>query len=157
MEHSKACLVAMPFKKRISKSIKVSDFIFMLSFDLKWGSPEKVRVLLREAEGEGLVRIEGDMVYATAETDSIEIPLGFKPPMNEDFLDKCLMLVSSKTGMSRKEIIALVNERQDSFQKLIDMDALVLLLGREMGIDVRNLAAEAYQNLLESVKMRKAL
>ena len=50
--------------------------------------------------------------------------------------------------MSRKEVIALANDKQDSLKKLVEMDAVVLLLAREMGLDVHDLAAKAYENLL---------
>jgi len=59
LDREKAYLMATPFKKRGKKSLKISDFIFALSLDLKWGPPEKVRTLLREAEAEGMVRMEG--------------------------------------------------------------------------------------------------
>lgn len=141
-------MVATPFKKRGKKSLKVSDFVFALSLDLKWGPPEKARALLREAEAEGMVRLEGDMVHASFEVGDLEIPVGFKPTTEEGILDRGLRLVTSQTGMSRKEAIALANERQESLRRLVDLDAVVLLVARELGIDVSDLAREAYQNLL---------
>ena len=140
--------MATPFKKRGKKSLKVSDFVFALSLDLKWGPPEKARALLREAEAEGMVRLEGDMVHASFEVGDLEIPVGFKPTTEEGILDRGLRLVTSQTGMSRKEAIALANERQESLRRLVDLDAVVLLVARELGIDVSDLAREAYQNLL---------
>lgn len=43
----------------------------------------------------------------------------------------------------------MVNERQDSLQGLVNLDTVALLVAREMGIDVRDLALEAYQNLVD--------
>jgi len=57
-------------------------------------------------------------------------------------------LIIAKTGMSKKEVIALANDRQDSLKGLVDLEAVVLLVAREQGIDVSLLASEAYQNLL---------
>ncbi|MDD1722088.1 MAG: DUF2240 family protein [Methanothrix sp.] len=148
MESEKAILVATPFKKRGKSSLKISDFIFALSLDLKWGPPEKVRALLREAEAEGMVRMEGDMVDALFDLAAVEVPLGFKPSTEEGILDQGIRLITSHTGMSRKEVIAAANEKQDSLKKLVELDAVVLLLAREMGIDVKDLAGQAYQNLL---------
>lgn len=51
--------------------------------------------------------------------------------------------------MGRKEVISMVNERQDSLQGLVNLDTVALLVAREMGIDVRDLALEAYQNLVD--------
>jgi hypothetical protein len=79
MEQERAYLVATPFKKRGKDSLKISDFIFALSLDLNWGSPEKVRALLREAEADGMVKLEGEIVHASTETGKLVIPLGFRP------------------------------------------------------------------------------
>ena len=148
MDPEKAILVATPFKKRGKSSLKISDFIFALSLDLKWGPPEKVRSLLREAEAEGMVRMDEQMVEALFDPAAVEVPLGFKPSTEEGILDQGIRLIISHTGMSRKEVIAAANEKQDSLKKLVELDAVVLLLAREMGIDVKELACQAYQNLL---------
>ncbi len=147
MDREKAYLVATPFKKRGKKSLKISDFIFALSLDLKWGPPEKVRALLREAEAEGMVRMEGEVVHAAFDAEAVDVPLGFKPSTEEGILDRGIRLITSRTGMSRKEVIALANEKQDSLKKLVELDAVVLLIASEMGIDVSDLAQEAYENL----------
>lgn len=156
MDKERTYLVAVPFKKRGKDSLKISDFIFALSLDLKWGPPEKVRALLREAEAEGMVRLEGEMVHASAEIGRMEIPLGFKPSIDEGILDKGLRLIISQTGMSKKEAIALANERQDSLKGLVDLEAVVLLVARELGLDVSELAIEAYQNLLARAAERQS-
>jgi hypothetical protein len=148
LDREKAFLVATPFKKRSKKSLKISDFIFTLSLDLKWGPPEKVRALLREAESEGMVKMEGEMVNAIFDAEALDVPLGFKPTTEEGILDRGIRLITSQTGLSRKEVIALANERQDALKKLVELDAVVLLIAREMGLDVKNLAEEAYLNLL---------
>jgi hypothetical protein len=148
LDPEKAFLVATPFKKRGKTSLKISDFIFALSLDLKWGPPEKVRSLLREAEAEGMVKMEGDMVNAIFDAAAVEVPLGFKPSTEEGILDQGIRLITSHTGMSRKEVIALANEKQDSLKKLVELDGVVLLIAREMGIDVSDLACVAYGNLL---------
>lgn len=155
MDSEKAFLVATPFKKRGKKSLKISDFIFALSLDLKWGPPEKVRALLREAEAEGMVKMEGEMVTASFDAETLDVPLGFKPSTQEGILDRGIRLITSQTGMSRKEVIALANEKQDSLKMLVELDAVVLLAAREMGIDVRSLAEEAYLNLQARCKEEK--
>lgn len=143
-----AYLVAVPFKKRGKNSLKISDFIFALSLDLKWGPPDKVRALLQEAEKDGLVRLDGEMVHATEEAGSLEIPVGFKPTATETIFDRSIRLIISSTGMSRKEVIAMINERQDSLQRLVELDAVALLVARELGLDVADMAQESYQNLI---------
>lgn len=149
LDRERAYLVATPFKKRAKKSLKMSDFVFALSLDLKWGPPDKVRALLQEAADEGLVRIDGDYVHATFDDDQAEVPVGFRPSMEVDLFERGVRLIVSATGMGRKEVISMVNERQDSLQGLVNLDTVALLVAREMGIDVRDLALEAYQNLVD--------
>ncbi|ABK13932.1 MULTISPECIES: DUF2240 family protein [Methanothrix] len=153
LDQEKRYLVALPFKKRGKSSLKISDFIFALSLDMKWGPPEKVRALLMEAENEGLVRIDGDVVYSNAD---IEIPVGFKPAPVEGIFERAVRMISSKTGMSRKEIIAMINERQDSLQRLVELDVVALLVARELEIDVSDMAREAYQSLISSASRKAA-
>lgn len=149
MDREREYLVATPFKKRDKKRLKISDFVFALSLDLKWGPPEKVRALLQEAADEGIVRIEGDYVHAAFDEGKAEVPVGFIPSKDEDFFEMGVRLIVSATGMGRKEVISMVNERQDSLQGLASLDAATLLVARELGIDVRDLAREAYQSLVE--------
>jgi hypothetical protein len=151
LDRERAYLIATPFKKHGKNSMKISDFIFALSLDLKWGPPEKVRALLREAEAEGLVLIADDMVHSSIDMGKMEIPLGFKPSSEEGVLEKGIRLIISHTGLSKKETIALANEKQDSLEGLVDLEAVVLLVAREQGLDVSSLAAEAYQNLINKI------
>jgi len=157
LDREKAFLVATPFKKRGKKSLKISDFIFALSLDMKWGPPEKVRALLREAEAEGMVKMEGEIVNATFDAEAVDVPMGFKPSTEEGILDQGIRLITSHTGQSRKEVIALANEKQDSLKKLVELDGVVLLIAREMGIDVCELATIAYENLLARGKDEKSI
>ena len=149
LDKERAYLVATPFKKRDKRSLKISDFVFALSLDLKWGPPEKVRALLQEAADEGLVRIEGDYVHAAFDDSQAEVAVGFKPQKEEDLFEKALRLVISTTGMGRKEVISMVNERQDSLMGLVNLDAVALLVAKEVGAEVTDLAGEAYRNLIE--------
>lgn len=155
MDREREILVAMPFKKRGKRSLKLSDFIFTLSLDLKWGPPENVRALLREAEAAGMVQIDGETVSASFDEKDVEIPLGFKPASEETLLDKGIRLITSQTGLSRKEAIAMANEKQDRLRRLVELDAVVLLVAREMGLDVGSLAEEGYKNLLSRIKQEK--
>jgi hypothetical protein len=81
--------------------------------------------------------------------------LGFKPTSLETLLDKGIRLITSQTDLSRKEVIAMANEKQDQLRRLVELDAVVLLVVREMGLEVRALAEEGYQNLLVRTKQEK--
>jgi len=155
LDRERASLVALPFKKRGKSALKISDFILALSLDLKWGPPDKVRALLAEAEREGLVSVQGEMVHASKEASEAEIPVGFKPAAEEAIFERAVKMITSKTGMSRKEVISLINERQDALQRLVEVDVVALLVARELGLDVSDMAKEAYQELIRTARPKE--
>jgi hypothetical protein len=58
--------------------------------------------------------------------------------------------------MSKKEAIAMANEKQESLKGLVDLEAVVLLVARELGLDVSALAAEALEKMLAREAVNKS-
>ncbi|MDI6639752.1 MAG: DUF2240 family protein [Methanocellales archaeon] len=145
--------VAMPFRKRGKNALTTSEFIFALSLDLGWFSPEQAKEVLSKAKNEGLVSIKDDEISPNFDPRAIEIPLGFRPDLKrersifERIIERIMM-----TGLSRKEAIALVNEKQERMAKLIEIEVSALLVAKERGVDVEDLVDEAYQSLIKSGK-----
>ena len=54
--------VAMPFRKRGKNALTTSEFIFALSLDLGWFSPEQAKEFLNKAKNDGLVSIKDDEI-----------------------------------------------------------------------------------------------
>lgn len=145
--------VAMPFRKRGKNILTTSEFIFALSLDLGWFSPEQAKEVLSKAKNEGLVSIKDDEISPNFDFKAIEIPLGFRPDLKreqsifERIIERVMM-----TGLSRKEAIALVNEKQERMAKLIEIEVSALLVAKERGVEVEDLVDEAYQSLVKSGK-----
>jgi len=140
--------VAMPFKKRGKTVLMMSEFIFALSLDLGWFSPEQAKEVLESAKGAGLVTVKDDEITPNFDATSIEIPFGFKPELSQlkerSLFDKIIDLTMT-TGMGRKDAIALVNEKQERLKLAIEVTAL--LVAKERGIDIDHLADEVYKTL----------
>ena len=47
-----------------------------------------------EAEAEGMVKMDGEMVNATFDAATVDVPLGFKPSTEEGILDQGIRLIS---------------------------------------------------------------
>ncbi|UZE92652.1 MAG: DUF2240 family protein [Methanosarcinales archaeon] len=141
--------VAMPFRKRGKTVLMVSEFIFALSLDLGWFSPEQAKRVLQVAKEAGLVAVKGDEISPNFDAATVEIPLGFKPELSQlkeqPLFDRIIDLIMT-TGVSRKEAIALVNEKQERLQLMIEVTAL--LVAKERGVDISHLADEAYGTLI---------
>ncbi len=141
--------VAMPFRKRGKTILMTSEFIFALSLDLGWFSPEQAKEVLKSAKEAGLITVKDDEIMPNFDAASIEIPFGFKPELSQlkkqPLFDKIIDLIMT-TGVSRKESIALVNEKQERLKLVIEVTAL--LVAKERGVDITHLADEVYEALI---------
>lgn len=141
--------VAMPFRKRGKDSLTTSEFIFALSLDLGWFSPEQAKEVLGKAKEGDLVSIKDDEISPSFDFKAIEIPLGFRPDLKsersifERVIEKVMM-----TGLSRKESIALVNEKQERMATLIEIEVSALLVAKDRGANVEDLVDEVYRSLV---------
>ncbi|ATZ61487.2 MAG: DUF2240 family protein [Methanosarcinales archaeon Met12] len=142
--------VAMPFRKRGKDCLTTSEFIFALSLDLGWFSPEQAKEVLSKAKEESLVSIKDDKISPSFDFKVIEIPLGFRPDMKSErsIFERIIERVMT-TGLSRKDVIALVNEKQERMAKLIEIEVSALLVAKDRGADIEDLADEVYQSLIE--------
>ncbi|MCD5409857.1 MAG: DUF2240 family protein [Methanocellales archaeon] len=144
--------VAMPFRKRGKDCLTTSEFIFALSLDLGWFSPEQAKEVLGKANEKDLISIKDDEISPNFDFKAIEIPLGFRPDLKrersifERVIERVMM-----TGLSRKEAIALVNEKQERMAKLIEIDVSALMVAKDRGADVEDLVDEVYRSLTKSI------
>ncbi len=141
--------VAMPFRKRGKNTLTTSEFIFALSLDLGWFSPEQAKEVLNKAKNNGLLSIKDDEISPNFDFTTIEIPLGFKPDLKteESVFERTIERIMM-TGLSRKEAIALANEKQERMLNLVDIDVSALLVAKEREADVDDLIDEKYQSLI---------
>lgn len=141
--------VAMPFRKRGKNALTTSEFIFALSLDLGWFSPEQAKEVLNKAKNNGLLSIKDDEISPNFDFTTIEIPLGFKPDLKteESVFERTIERIMM-TGLSRKEAIALANEKQERMLNLVDIDVSALLVAKEREADVDDLIDEKYQSLI---------
>lgn len=146
-----ACVVSMPFKRKGKDILKESDFVLSLSIDLNWFAPEQAKIILSEAEKEGLLKREGELVRAAFDISSVEIPQGFKP--GKDILEKKTLFsriidrIIARTGMEKRKVIALVNKRHEELAKMVFIEVSAILVAMENGIAVDDLVEEEFESL----------
>jgi hypothetical protein len=143
--------VAQPFKKRGKNSLTISEFIFALSLDLGWFSPEQARQVLAMAEKAELLVKKGDEIKLNFDPKGIEAPFGFKPDLKailqRTLFDQIIERIMS-SGLSRRNAIALVNKKQESLLKLVTIEVAALLVAKERGIQIADLAEKAFMDLI---------
>ncbi len=133
--------IAFLFQRKGTDEMDVEDFIYDPAAELGWFSTEQARDLLKVAEEQGLVVVEGDIVRTSFNHGSIELPFGFKP--TEEVLSTCepkplfpeiLDVVCTYSGKSRSEIMAKVNKKQDEMNLRIEV--ALLLVADELGLEL---------------------
>ncbi|KAF5410884.1 MAG: DUF2240 family protein [Euryarchaeota archaeon] len=146
-------VISYVFRKK-GGTISISEFVFALSLDLKWFSPDQAESVLKTAEKEGLVQIVGDMVEPLLDPNSVEIPIDFKPDQSifaekttETIFDRVIDRLQSSGAMGRPEIVHMIHEKQNGLG-IVGTDATALLVARIHGIDVTDLIDEAYDRLI---------
>jgi len=139
--------VAQAFKVRGREDMTVREFIFVLSFDLKWFSPEEAKKILFMAKKRGLVEIDGDRVVLKFRVSSIQIPFGFKPSekiwrdVGKPIMERIKERVIESSEMSEEEVNELIKKRLEEFHNLILPEVAALLVASKY-CDVSDLKEE---------------
>ncbi len=166
-------VVAHVFRKK-GKVTSISEFVFALSLDLKWFSPDQAESVLTNAERRGLVRITDEVVEPLFDIHSVEIPIDFRPSQSiidrqEQSVDATACkggallgeteeaseertvidrVVEQLSGVkSKQEVIRLINDAQERLG-IVETDAVALLVARTCGIDVSGMIDEVYDRLV---------
>ena len=147
--------VSVPFKRKGRDTLKESEFVLALSFDLNWFSPDKAKKVLLEAEKAGLLKRDGDLIHTVFDLSSVEPPQGFKPGVFEageerSIFDRIIERITAETGMDKRRVIALINKKRDELSKLVEIEVSAILVALEHGVALDNLINEEYKALINS-------
>ncbi|HDN65574.1 MAG TPA: DUF2240 family protein [Methanosarcinales archaeon] len=166
-------VVAHIFRKK-GKVTSISEFVFALSLDLKWFSPDQAESVLANAEQRELVRITGEVVEPLFDIHSVEIPVDFRPDQSilyrqersidatatkdevllketKEASDESAIIdrvVEQLSGVkSKQEVIRLINDAHERLG-IVETDAVALLVARTCSIDVSGMIDEVYDRLV---------
>ncbi len=146
--------VALPFKKNSTNSLSIKDFEFTLSFDLRWMSPEQASRLRDRAIMASLLGIEGGNLVFKKDLDSIEVPADFKPSgdifLQKSLLDKIMDKLTVTSRKSKKEIVSLINSKQEHMEGLINIEVAALLVAKDLEISVDEFYDPVYDSILST-------
>jgi hypothetical protein len=148
MEDELKLVVATPFKKKAATSLSIKDFEFALSFDLKWMAPALASKARDRAISTGLLRLEGNRLVPTFDVAQTDMPNGFKPSGNlfaeKTVIEEIISMISARTGKSGKEVIALVNNKQEQLGDLVDIEIAGLIVAKDRGCDTGGIYEKVY-------------
>ncbi len=148
-------VISMPFKRKGKETLKESEFVLSLSMDLNWFAPEQAKIILGEAEKEGLLKREGEIIAPAFDISKVEIPSGFKPEKTmlekKTIFSRIIDRIIAKTGMEKRKAIALVNKKQEELAKIVAIEVSAILVALENGVAVDDLIEEEFESLATSL------
>lgn len=139
--------VAVPFKRKGKDALKESELVLALSIDLNWFNPEQAKNVLVNAEREGLIKRDGDLVRPAFDLNSVEIPTGFRPDPGifekKSVFDRVIERIIAGTGMEKRKVISLINKKHEELSKLVEIEVSAILVALEHGVQVDDLIDES--------------
>jgi len=146
-------LVAFAYHRRGVDVMERSKLPHLLTFDLRWFSPDPAKRILARAVESGLLAPEGDgMLRVTFEPRSIEVPLNWRP--NEKLADEQGPLTVPAPGPRPTPAPDAAEAERARLGNLISVDVARLILARRAGEDVREHAAALEQRLVSEASTR---
>jgi hypothetical protein len=71
--------VAAPFRHSRKTAMRKNELVYYYALDRKWMSTEQAAALLKNAEEDGLLALEGGVYRPVFDPGTVTIPIGFKP------------------------------------------------------------------------------
>ncbi len=150
-------VVAFVFRRRGTDRIPKDDFHRLLSFDLKWFSPQDARRLLDHAIAQRVLRVEGDDVAPGFDPVSITVPLNWKPTTEvfeetvaADVLQELVGIIAHTSGLAPTAVTKAVEDMVKRAEGLLLPEAAAVLVARERGVPVEDLVKKAEAAVLRS-------
>lgn len=119
-------VLAFAYRRRGAEVMERSRLLHMLTFDLRWFSPDPAKRIVARALASGLVAQEGDNLRAAFDVAAVDVPVNFRP--REDLAD------------ASDPVEAPVPPRVSEMP--VSAEVARLIAARRSGEDVRERAAE---------------
>ncbi|MBP1910182.1 DUF2240 family protein [Methanolobus bombayensis] len=147
-------VAATPFKRNNKRSLPIKDFEFVLSFDLKWMAPDAASKIRDKAIGAQLLRFEGSELIPAFDIEKIDIPPGFKPSpslfQERSLIEDIIAIIVARCGKNTKDVIVLINNKQEEFDDLVDIEIAGLLVAKDLGCDINPIYDRVYERVFRT-------
>ena len=147
------------YKRKGKDVIKAKDLELLASMELRWFEPAEARKLVAYALSFGVIEDTGDGLKTIFVLDSVEIPLGFRPPENllsslahdeESLFMQLVNQISISTNLDPEKVIAEINTNQAESNDYLTLEVLAILYGKSKGVDLDKYIPRAKSKLLSS-------
>jgi len=152
--------VAAPFLRRGTDVVTRTEFVYSLTGDLGWFEPDGAEDVLRRGVEEGLLE-EREGLRLSFDADAVEIPDDFSPDTESVTAASAGTSTSADrsvferaverlvgAGYEKREAVAEINRRHTEMGG-VRVEAAALLVAKEEGLRVSDLAKDALEELRE--------
>ena len=146
--------IAAVFKAKGLASVPEKEFVMFVSMTKRWLTPAEAQRLLDAGLAAKLLRRDGGDVAPTFDPAAVEIPPGYAPDKKmlvqaapEGLFPVLVRKLCDATRMSRREVVAIVNRKQEEAN--VEIEVAAMLVAAEHGIQVSEYAGQARAEILE--------
>jgi hypothetical protein len=147
--------IAVLFQRKGKSTMTENDFVFSASIDMGWFTPKEAQKVMDISLKLRLLSKKNGELTANFDLDGINVPMEFKP--SKKILDleaegPLLGIISrlKESGMERGELVARTNSLQKAYG--IEIEAAALMLGNDLGIDVKEFMPLVREELFKRAK-----
>jgi len=120
-------------------SLKKNEIVYYFTIDRRWMNREQAEKIISMAEGEGMIKKEGDFFQILGDYSGIDIPLGYKPSSEifekKDPVESIAAAIAKKNGAGVNDVIADMNAIiREGFDGNLAPEAAIVILAREHGV-----------------------
>lgn len=133
--------MALLYKKKGKDVVPRKDLELMIAMDLRWFTPKEAEALLDLALKSGILRKKKEGLEITFDLREFDIPIGFKPSpevLETAAHQSCFVAIvdaiEKDTQKNRADIVAEINDKQDTLNVAIEVAAL--LVGASYEVDM---------------------
>jgi len=137
-------IISYLFKRSGKEVISYSDFYLTLSMELNWFTPDEAKNFIEKAIENNLLNKDSENLKPCFDYSKIKLPLSYVPTgiifketkqEKTDILNEIINNISSKTKISKKEILEEITRIES--KKNLTREISALLLCKEYQIDIK--------------------
>ena len=147
--------IAQPFRKLGKERLTAGEFVFALSLDLEWFTPEEAKKVLDMALRSDLLKMNGDDIEPSFDLKDLEESPGFRPDLTlfkSASNDSTVGNIVRETGMKIDEVTQRVKERHDELGGILEEEVINILVAKELGVNTDGQVDRAYSDLVRPAK-----
>jgi len=144
------------FKRKGKGVLTEKEFVFSASIDFRWFTPKEAHRLLDMGIEANLLERSNGFIKPSFDYKAVDVPLDLRP--DKDMLTEpetievkplfptILDLISSSSGLQRREAVARINKIQERLD--VDIEVASLVLARDLDIDIEELIPREMDEVL---------